>query len=252
MAETLWYYKTGEGEFGPLPENQLIEQFSTGQLDADTRVRADGETAWRLASGTDPFGESFSVSRRVRRIPLKGGTSAAVTPPPGAMMVPMTSLPPLSPSAPPPARAREEKTNKTTIALYAMIALLTGIVVSGLVWQWIQPPPPWPDHEKVASEAGKPVLIYFYADWCGVCREFAKDVLRSEEFAHQAEAFELLAVNMTDPDGDTAAMADHYRVRGLPTVVFLDRTGRERLFTRMVGAESREAFLVRMGKAQKQ
>lgn len=89
---------------------------------------------------------------------------------------------------------------------------------------------------------GKPVMIAFWASWCGPCRLEIPHItaLYSET---GGEAFEVLAVNvredagrvqrfstayemtfpvLRDPDG---AVSEAYFVRGLPTSIFVDEQG---------------------------
>jgi thiol:disulfide interchange protein len=97
-----------------------------------------------------------------------------------------------------------------------------------------------------ARDSGKPILVYFTAEWCGPCH-----VLEAEVFADEIVARDLndrfLAVKVTDrmqEDGrnvpEVAALEQRYSVRGFPTIVFIDANGSE--LGRMEGYRGREQF----------
>jgi thioredoxin 2 len=87
--------------------------------------------------------------------------------------------------------------------------------------------------ERIVADAGVPVLVDFYADWCGPCRIMAPVL---DELAHD-RAGELLVCKV-DTDRHTAA-ASRYGIRGIPTVIAFSG-GRE--VGRQVGVVPRAAL----------
>ncbi len=67
--------------------------------------------------------------------------------------------------------------------------------------------------DRIIQGASVPVLVDFYADWCGPCRILAPAL---DELA-QTRAGEVLILKVdTDRDGE---LANRFQVRGIPTVV---------------------------------
>ena len=63
--------------------------------------------------------------------------------------------------------------------------------------------------------SGKPVVIDFWAEWCGPCRMIAPIV---EELAHEYEG--KVVIGKCDVD-DNDAIASKYGIRNIPTLIFI-------------------------------
>jgi thiol:disulfide interchange protein DsbD len=101
---------------------------------------------------------------------------------------------------------------------------------------------------KEAIAQKKPVIIDFSAVWCAPCRELEEITFRDPEVVKQSKKdFILVKVDLTrkgNPVYDR--LLKQFDVRGVPTVVFIDPSGKERRDLRIVDFMPPGPFLVRM------
>jgi thiol:disulfide interchange protein DsbD len=139
-------------------------------------------------------------------------------------------------------------------------AAIAGLVIATLLigsWMLRGPGVAWqPYSEKSLVEARqleKPVIIDFYADWCAPCRELDKITFYDPEIVKQAQNdFIMIKIDLTrkgNPVHDDLLI--QYNVKGVPTVLFLDRQGKERQDLRLVDFLPADQFLVRMTEIKK-
>lgn len=77
-----------------------------------------------------------------------------------------------------------------------------------------------------AQETGRPMLLYFGADWCGACRQLERRVFSRQNVAERIERNYLpVKMDMTDPGPSEQSLAHNYGVSGLPTLVITDTEG---------------------------
>lgn len=98
---------------------------------------------------------------------------------------------------------------------------------------------------KLSDFLGKPVVLNFWASWCGPCKSEMPDF--EEKYRELGESVQFLMINLTDGSGetlesassfiaeqgytfpvfyDTASMAANtYGIRSIPTTFFIDAEG---------------------------
>jgi thiol:disulfide interchange protein DsbD len=131
------------------------------------------------------------------------------------------------------------------VAAYMVISIMT--LGPGVTWQ------PYSEQLlKKATNVKKPVIIDFYADWCAPCRELEQVTFHDSEIVKLAKnEFVMIKVDLTRKGEPLHEhLLRQYDVRGVPTVVFLDRDGRERLDLRVVDFLPPAQFIKHMAVAR--
>jgi thiol:disulfide interchange protein DsbD len=114
---------------------------------------------------------------------------------------------------------------------------------------------PWQPYTPQALQAailqGKPVVIDFWATWCLACKELEHKTFSDPRVKERLKEFVTLQVDMTTGKDPVAKEAyRRFKVRGLPTVIFIGRDGKERKDLRLEGFEPPESFLQRLEQIQ--
>ncbi len=118
----------------------------------------------------------------------------------------------------------------------------------GVTWQ-----PYSPELILEAQNLKKPVIIDFYADWCAPCRELDEITFHNKEVVEMAnQDFVMIKLDLTQKgNAVNEEMLARYGVKGVPTVVFLDRNGTELKDLRLVDFLPPDQFLILMSEAKK-
>jgi len=137
---------------------------------------------------------------------------------------------------------------------------VAGLVIATfLIGSWLMKGPgvAWqPYSDELLAEARrleKPVIIDFYADWCAPCRELEEVTFHNPQIVKQAKNdFVMIKVDLTRKGNPNhQVLLNNYEVKGIPTIVFLGREGKELKSLRLVDFEPASQFLIRMAEGRK-
>jgi thiol:disulfide interchange protein DsbD len=142
--------------------------------------------------------------------------------------------------------------------LKTLVAVACLVLAAYWVTSWALKGPgvDWQSYSDQLIEAsasqGKPVIIDFYAAWCTPCRELDEVTFHHPGVVQLSKnRFTMIKVDVTQ-GGDPLheRLLAQYGVKGVPTVVFLDSSGKERKDLRLVDFLPPEPFLGRMAQAK--
>jgi thiol:disulfide interchange protein DsbD len=136
----------------------------------------------------------------------------------------------------------------------ACLVLATFLITS---WAMQGPGVTWKPYTeetlKAAQSLKKPAIIDFYATWCTPCRELEEVTFHDASVVKQAESdFVMVKVDVTKGGNPLhERLLQEYGVKGVPTIVFLDPSGKERPDLRLVDYLPPDQFLGRMAELNK-
>jgi thiol:disulfide interchange protein DsbD len=93
-----------------------------------------------------------------------------------------------------------------------------------------------------AANAGRPVMLDFYADWCVSCKELEKHTFPDPAVRRQFSKAVVLQADVTAMDADDQALMARFGIIGPPTIVFFSTAGDEQPAFRVVGFMKAAAF----------
>jgi thioredoxin:protein disulfide reductase len=140
------------------------------------------------------------------------------------------------------------------------VAALAGVILATFLagsWALQGPGVAWqPYSDQLLAQAvkeHKPVILDFYATWCTPCRDLGEITFHHPDVVKLAnQNFIMIKVDLTQKENPlNERLLGQYRIKGVPTVVFLDGRGNECTGLRLMDYLPPEQMLSRMAAAQK-
>ena len=135
-------------------------------------------------------------------------------------------------------------------------ALVIATMIIG-TWALQGPAVSWQPYSIKLMESARqkhmPVILDFYAEWCTPCVELDKKTFHNAEIAARSrDEFIMVKIDLTQGENaDYQRLLKEYRIKGVPTVVFIGSDGNERKELRLVDFMPPAPFLLRMDALKK-
>lgn len=97
--------------------------------------------------------------------------------------------------------------------------------------------------QRVVAEAGKPVMLDVYADWCVACKELEHLTFRHAKVQPHLQNMTLVQADVTANSAEDKALLKHFGLFGPPGVIFFNAHGSEVVPARVIGFKPAEEFL---------
>jgi thiol:disulfide interchange protein DsbD len=97
--------------------------------------------------------------------------------------------------------------------------------------------------DAALRNAGRPVMLDFYADWCVSCKEMDRYTFSDPAVQQRLAGALLLRADVTANSAQDRALLRRFHLYGPPATIFFDRGGREVGASRLVGFQKSARFL---------
>lgn len=96
--------------------------------------------------------------------------------------------------------------------------------------------------QAIAQNAGRPIMLDFYADWCVSCHQMEAFTFSAPEVALKMNQMALLQADVTQNTPEHRELLKRFRLFGPPGIIFFDSKGNELRDIRVVGFQNAERF----------
>ena len=125
-------------------------------------------------------------------------------------------------------------------------------VTTGAQWQTITTSAELDRALSAAKDAGQPLLLDWYADWCISCKVIEHEVLPDPGVVARLAGYSLIRFDMTDSNAEQRALLDRYKLFGPPALLFFAKNGEELQNVRVVGEIDAPGLIERLNRANDQ
>jgi thiol:disulfide interchange protein len=104
-------------------------------------------------------------------------------------------------------------------------------------------------YERAVAEqksTSQPIVLYFYTEWCGYCKQLDREVLSTAKFGTTYPSVIKVKVNPEKDGRAASALAERYEIRGFPTIFVVPSKGRT---ASIVGYGDSDRFYARLTEA---
>lgn len=119
-------------------------------------------------------------------------------------------------------------------------------------WLTVSTPQELDSALAAAKNAGKPVLLDWYADWCISCKVIEHEVLNDPKVLDLLKGYQLLRFDMTASNAEQRGLLDRYQLFGPPALMFFGKNGVEKSDQRVIGEINAADFAERVANANDQ
>ena len=97
--------------------------------------------------------------------------------------------------------------------------------------------------DRALRDAGRPVVLDFYADWCVSCKEMERFTFADPRVRGRLDSALLLQADVTANSPDDRALLKRFQLFGPPGILFFDARGQPIEAARVIGYQPPERFL---------
>jgi thiol:disulfide interchange protein DsbD len=97
-----------------------------------------------------------------------------------------------------------------------------------------------------AAKEKKPLILDFSAEWCSPCQIMEREVFQDPEVVELSRKFVTIRLDLTHRHPDQEEILSRYQVKGVPTIVFVNRKGEEVPGLRIEELVDKTQFIERM------
>jgi len=127
--------------------------------------------------------------------------------------------------------------------LYSFYGVLAAEQREGLEWTEVS----GPAQLEECLAGGDPTVVHFTAAWCAACHELEEKTYTDADVLAAGRGIRFLRVDLTGEDEGKKRLREGLNVRGLPTILFFDASGREQTRLRQSGFIEPERFVELIG-----